>query len=633
MIAIELSFGLPPPWTQEQFTANTIGPINYLVGPNGTGKSQFAEALRDALSIQGFSTRLLGTDRLAGMVRQGTHGRLGGSLVDEGYPKQRFNNFKRAGQSGSGLDTMVLLEERLDLRIRLEATLASLFDRELRLDWDSGTMIPRGRRASGGDMYRLDQEECHGIKEILVLLTHLYDNTSQCLIIDEPELNLHPQYQAFFMQEVRRVAGNPRQSDRKKIIFLVTHSPFMLDFRRADDVLSLISFESDLRPPKQVRQYVDESTIDLPFVQALNLEGKQIFFSNNPLFVEGRFDAQFIGALLEARGFSIAGAGSCLIDAGGREEVSKYLRLCKGMEKRAHFVYDLDALFAGQLRRSMKDDSSLGGLLAEAGLGPDFVQYCGQLDRLLAKAADMIIGAMPSGKTAKLFEYLQEEKGEDGWSKEPLSRARTAVVIAIDRYREEMLNHLGTTLLDDIIGRRQKVLQLLADRQVHVLPGGALEHYLPCYQGDEYNVSNTRKAQAIQEELSVLATSPDDESLRQRYRELFEIANLLPGVPAVDWTEHAKGPLRDYIYALQRLVSTTPTIDPSVLREKLLQDTPARSKFFSLRDFHSKADGTFRATVVLESALLGEEMWIEIGDRTNPGSDDLILVPAPKGVR
>ena len=42
-----------------------------------------------------------------------------------------------------------------------------------------------------------------------MLLTHLYDDQHQCLIIDEPELNLHPQYQAFFLQEVRKVAGDP----------------------------------------------------------------------------------------------------------------------------------------------------------------------------------------------------------------------------------------------------------------------------------------------------------------------------------------------------------------------------------------------------------------------------------------
>lgn len=629
LISIDVPFPLPPPWQEGIFTTDEVGFVNYLVGPNGSGKSRFAESLSEALSRKGLSVRMLGTDRLAGMVKSGTHGRLGGSLVESGYPKGSFREYKRAGQSGSGVDTMILLEERLDLRIRLEATLSSLFDREIRLEWDSGTLIPRGRRISGGNMYRLDQDECHGIKEILVLLTHLYDSWSQCLIVDEPELNLHPQYQAFFMQEVRRVAGDPNGAGTK-VVFLVTHSPFILDFRTPEDILSLISFDSDLKSPKQVRQCVSQEDIDIPFVQALNLEGKQIFFSSNPLFVEGGSDARLVGALMEARGVSIAGAGSCLIEAGGRDEVTKYLRLCQAMEKEAYFVYDLDALFAGQLRRSIRDDGSLGGLLAAAGLGSDFAEYCGQLDRLLTKAADEVIAANPNGEASKLFDYLRELKGQGHWAPDALMRARTAVMIAVDRHEGEIEEILGADMVRNIVGRRHQVLQLLGSRNVYVLPGGALEHYLPSYRGDEYRLGKEAKGRAVQEELAALATLGGDAELRERYRELFEIASVLLGKLAVDWTEHAKAPLRDYIYALQGYVRTMPALDGKTLEEKLMQDLPALSTFFSLRNFHGNGDGSFRATVVLDSELLGDEMQIEIGERTNAGSDDLDLVSPPK---
>ena len=77
------------------------------------------------------------------------------------------------------------------------------------LEWDSGVLIPKTSVGAIGTTYRLDTDECHGIKELLVLLTHLYSNSDKFLIIDEPEQNLHPQFQAFFMQEVRKVAGDP----------------------------------------------------------------------------------------------------------------------------------------------------------------------------------------------------------------------------------------------------------------------------------------------------------------------------------------------------------------------------------------------------------------------------------------
>ncbi|WP_457818988.1 AAA family ATPase, partial [Staphylococcus aureus] len=81
--------------------------------------------------------------------------------------------------------------------------------------------------------------ECHGIKELLVLLTHLYNDAHQWLIIDEPELNLHPQFQSFLVQEIRKIAGTPEPGTRKKGVVLITHSPFMIDLRSLADLKSV----------------------------------------------------------------------------------------------------------------------------------------------------------------------------------------------------------------------------------------------------------------------------------------------------------------------------------------------------------------------------------------------------------
>ncbi|MHC1776504.1 MAG: AAA family ATPase [Lentimicrobium sp.] len=77
------------------------------------------------------------------------------------------------------------------------------------------------------------------------MLTHLYDDSHKALIIDEPELNLHPQFQAFLVQEIRKLAGGPANSG-KKLIFLVTHSPFILDINNKKDLSSIICFHSEL---------------------------------------------------------------------------------------------------------------------------------------------------------------------------------------------------------------------------------------------------------------------------------------------------------------------------------------------------------------------------------------------------
>jgi hypothetical protein len=166
-----------------------------------------------------------------------------------------------------------------------------LFDRKILLEWDSGNLIPKAILGGSSSSYRLDTDECHGIKELLVLLTHLFNDEHDYLIIDEPELNLHPQFQAYFMQEVRKVAGNP--SEGKKAVILVTHSPFILDFKSIDDVKSVFSFDLQHSLPRNIQDIDAALSSRLStLVPRLNVHHKQLFFSDNPIFVEGAVECQ-----------------------------------------------------------------------------------------------------------------------------------------------------------------------------------------------------------------------------------------------------------------------------------------------------------------------------------------------------
>ncbi len=618
MIATSLSFHLPQPWENEVFQTNQIGSLNFLVGPNGSGKSRFAKELSRSL----VNSRLLGTDRLSGMEPVSTFKQYFGDPFAEGFAKNQFSTYKAGGQEGYGIDTFVLLEERMDLRIQVEATLSHLFDREIILEWNSGNLIAMARRIGSTTSYTLDRDECHGIKELLVLLTHLYDNNNQHLIIDEPELNLHPQYQSFFMHEVRKVAGNPNTNPKKKVVFLITHSPFILDLQSGDDMNAIISFDLKYTMPKQVSKLQLNLSSPNSFARRLNAHHKQLFFSDNPIFVEGILDAWFIEALMETRGVSAASAGSCIIDSGGNEEVNQYLRLCHGLGKSAHYLYDLDSMFSGKLRSCIREDQSIQGFLAAAGLGNDFTQYSGQLDRELKGVLDKLLASpLPDG-LEELSRFLNRLGARSQGDKQQLAKARVAVMTAMSRHREDMVTVLSAEVVENIEGRWSQILAVLRTKNVHVLPGGTLERYLPSYTGNEYILDPDAKHRAVQYELLELGKLSTDEALAERYDDLYHAVRSLPTKAEVDVDEVLRNHLSDYIHELQRTVVNNPGWSSDEIRVRLDTLQPSRQGVFSIRNFERNSNGEFSATIDVMEMLGQPPRFIQINERTNAGMGD-----------
>ena len=621
MIDHSLSIPLPPPWANQTFQTDHIGEINFLVGPNGSGKSQFARTL--AAHLPG--VRLLGTDRLSGMEQVRPFDNFIADPFSGGFAKNRFSRLKEAGRGGAGIDAFVLLEERMDLLIQVESTLSHLFSREIILEWDSGNLIAKVRRLGTSDSYRLDREECHGIKELIVLLTHLYDQRNRYLIIDEPELNLHPQYQAFFMQEVRRVAGDPDADPDKKTLFLITHSPFVLDLRTNDNLKSVISFDLEYSPPKQVGNlHVDTSSMS-NLMRRLNAHHKQLFFSDNPVFVEGIHDAWLVEAMMETRGVSVSGAGSCIIDAGGAEEVNQYLKLCQALGKSAHFLYDLDSLFGGNLRACIKDDESVQSFLASAGLGNDFGGYCGQLEQELTTLIAKLTNADLPENLRPLSTFLNGLGENRQWKQAHWKKARTAVMTAISRHREDMVSVVSLPLVEDIEGRRTKILGALSEKNIHVLPGGTIERYLPSYNGDEYKLTPESKVQTINAEIQEIATLSTDEELGQRYGELYTAVCSLPSKDEVDLDAALANHLSRYIHELQRVVVENPNWQAEQIGQRLSSIRPSWDDVFSVLDFVRAPEGGFKATIGIIPMLGQEARVVPVSNHTNAGMGEFTI--------
>ena len=244
-----MTISIPDLWGEQQFVKTQWGGINYLVGPNGTGKSRFAEQLRAHCKRAGLRVRYLSSERLAGLESQ-AYSYFGSSALQQGLSIGEFPRYRQYGtEYGLSADAFVALKEKVDVRIRIEAILSQLFGKRIRLAEEGGYLNPKVERLDWGKEYGFRESECHGLKELVTLLAFLFDDDYNCLIIDEPELHLHPQFQTFFLQQMRALAGDPSAEPNRKIFFIVTHSPYYVDIRTPEDLKHCVVFNSESSPP------------------------------------------------------------------------------------------------------------------------------------------------------------------------------------------------------------------------------------------------------------------------------------------------------------------------------------------------------------------------------------------------
>ena len=160
---IQINIQLPQIW-QGTFTKNEWNSINFIVGANGTGKTLLSNALRDKLREKGYIARILSAERLAGFEKE-SYAYFASSQIRDGLNISNFGEYKNYGnQYGLSSSAFIILKERLDIRIKIEAILSDLFNKSIRLVEEGGFLRPKMQDIDGGQEYGLKEQECHGLK-------------------------------------------------------------------------------------------------------------------------------------------------------------------------------------------------------------------------------------------------------------------------------------------------------------------------------------------------------------------------------------------------------------------------------------------------------------------------------------
>ena len=309
MIELETRVRVPFLWGKSVFKKSRWSQINLIVGPNGSGKTILAQELTKQFEAEGQSVKFISAERDS--------------------------------------DNLSILRDNEKIREKTERVLSEMFGKSITFIEDiDGTFIPIVRNRAWNVEYMMEDVECHGLQKIISLLINLYSSTTDIVIFDEPELHLHPQFQLFFMNEIRQEAKH----HCNKLFFLITHSPFFIDLRTPEDLEGVIVCHIN-RPPTHIEDLSrEDEALFKRFLPRFNTYHTQFFFSDNQIFVEGYTDQQLFTYLLPYVENKANTAGTSVIDVGGKDELGVFCKVCSLIGTDARIITDLDSLFSGKLR-------------------------------------------------------------------------------------------------------------------------------------------------------------------------------------------------------------------------------------------------------------------------------------------
>jgi hypothetical protein len=244
----------------------------------------------------------------------------------------------------SGFQT---LAQRPDVLIKIQERLRKLFKRDLIVEWDAGSLKISFARIDVEALPYSSGREASGLLHLVGILAALYDDEVGALLIDEPEVSLHPQLQAFLLKEMLSKAGDP--ADGKKIIVIATHSTEMVRVQKPEDLCSLIFSYDLIAPPVQISPDAGElqSRAIASLIARMGQEHKLALFCKRPLLVEGPSDVIIATGLALATDTHLEAAGSQLLPVVGKGQMPVVSRLMRLLGKEPIVLADADGLADG----------------------------------------------------------------------------------------------------------------------------------------------------------------------------------------------------------------------------------------------------------------------------------------------
>lgn len=584
-------------WGREHFQKDEWAPITYIVGANGTGKSVFAEQLKNQFKRNGLKVRYFSAERIANLTNKWDTvlGEFAADKLSKGFDIDKFSQYiAKADKLGQSTDAIVELQSKLDLQVKIESILLDCFQKELSFKERAGFLNVLLTDKKTGKQYDFKKSESHGLKEIITLLTFIYNDDYNCIILDEPELNLHPQFQQFILQEIKKNSGDPLTG--QKLFVILTHSPYMLDINNSDDLVNYIVFHKGA-PPSYIAEYhFDENALNRlnRLLLRINTNHKTMFFASSPVFVEGYIDQQIFNLIENKRDIPIGAGGISIIDVGGKDEVDIMYSLCTQLGINAKAVVDLDAIFEGKLRQTIAALPASDAYLATQGQ-KGLMATIGELQTLTSEIAEILINMDPVALSNSSFEFttflntLRSVTGDKAFQVK-----RRLTLMGIQRLCDEISPKLDTpsnTKLTRLKSLLTHTLNCFENSSVFVLAKGEIENYYTTYTGNQYSIATNNKTDYFLTEYDAICTLSKAQLVEQ-YPELISLLDKLCPITTIGTKRMISTKLSDWIHCVQSLFRADNSINKEIIENHPKTQWNKYRRIINLLEFTTNKERT-----------------------------------------
>lgn len=512
MIQKDISVKIPFLWGDKVFSKSLWPQINLIVGPNGSGKTLLAEQIASQFSNFGKKTTFLHS----------------ATINEDVFIK--------------------ILSENKTVLLRVEKMLSNMLGKSIKLQKNGEKLVPIVINKERNLEYNMYKNECHGLKKIITLLVQLYTCKTPILILDEPELHLHPQFQSFFMNEIRSIA----KINKDRMFFIITHSPFFVDLRTSEDLEGVIVCHVNSVPTTISKLSDSDKNLLTRFLPRFNPYHKQFFFSDNQIFVEGYTDQQIFTILLQSANISTDCSSTGIIDVGGKDELGVFFKVCSLLGTSPRIITDMDSLFSGKLIEEVCKDSRTAIYLKKnfnnyqnlyINLFPNIDKIANKkkktietfitLEKLIYKLEQMILKV---GKTILLLEkyfidddnillYIQklENLNKKYENTEGIDTYKTVLLQGILKNPEKLKDVLPIPESKNILlilNLYKIILNCIETCRVYILPCGCIEHYYVKNSVQYMPISG--KDKLFHSEYAYISPAPEFQ-LKKKYPVLIEI--------------------------------------------------------------------------------------------------------------